>query len=163
MYETLSLLAALASAVAAVVGTWVAVAQWRASRPAAPARPPAPRSPAPPSPAPPRETAAGRPPGRGLTRTAAVAVTLGTVTAVSSALGDVVFGLQQQDSTSGQEALLSVLLGAAVLAGLAATLLGLVLIAAGLGKRQRKLVRLGLLAVVLSQTFWLATWLTTFL
>ncbi len=161
MYETLSLLAALASAVAAVIGTGVAVAQWRASRPKPPvaaAGPPAPRSPAPPS-----APAAGRPPGRGLARTAAVAVTLGTVTAVCSGLGDVVFGLQQQDSSSGQESLLNFLLGAAVLAGLVATLLGLVLIAAGLAKRQRRLVRLGLLAVVLSQTFWLATWLTTFL
>ncbi|WP_372664489.1 hypothetical protein [Amycolatopsis kentuckyensis] len=156
MYETLTLLSALVSAVAAVVGSWVAVAQWRASRPKPPVA--AARTPAPPS-----VPVAARPPGRGLARAAAVAVTLGTVTAVCSGLGDVVFGLQQQDSTSGQESLLSFLLGAAVLAGLAATLLGLVLIAAGLGKRQRRLVRLGLLAVVLSQTFWPATWLTTFL
>ena len=156
MYETLSLLAALASAVAAVIGTGVAVAQWRASRPKPPvasAGPPVPSS----------APVAARPPGRGLARTAAVAVTLGTVTAVCSGLGDVVFGLQQQDSSAGQESLLGFLLGAAVLAGLAATLLGLVLIAAGLGKRQRRPVRLGLLAVALSQTFWLATWLTTFL
>lgn len=153
MYETLSL---HSPAVAAVIGTGVAVAQWRASRPKPPVAAAGP-------PAPPSAPVAARPPGRGLARTPAVAITLGTVTAVCSGLGDVVFGLQQQDSTSGQEALLSVLLGAAVLAGLAATLLGLVLIAAGLGKRQRRLVRLGLLAVALSQTFWPATWLTTFL
>ncbi|MFJ9780144.1 hypothetical protein ACIRSS_11210 [Amycolatopsis sp. NPDC101161] len=82
---------------------------------------------------------AARRPGRGLARTAAVAITPGTVTAVCSGLG------------------------AAVLAGPAATLLGLVLIAAVLGKRQRRLVRLGLLAVALSRTFRPATWLTTFL
>lgn len=119
--------------------TGVAVAQWRASRPKPPSAAAGP-------PAPPSAPVAARPPGRGLARTAAVAITLGTVTVVCSGLGDVVFGLQRQDSTSGQEALLSVLLGAA-----------------GLGKRQRRLVRLGLLAVALSRTFRPATWLTTFL
>lgn len=154
MYEALSLLAALVSAVAAVIATWIAVAQWRASRPNLPAAAP-PQLPA----APPRPQA----PGRGLTRTAAVALALGAVTAVFSALGDLVFYAQQQDSSSGQETWLSILLGGAVLAGLVATLLGLFLIAAGLVKQRMRLARLGLLAVVLSQTFWLATWLTTFM
>lgn len=153
MYETLSLLAALVSAVAAVIATWISVAQWRASRP----NPPAPPRPSPA--APPRPRAAGR----GLTRTAAVALALGAVTAVFSGLGDLVFYAQQQESSPGQETWLSVLLGGAVLAGLVATLLGLFLVAAGLVKQRKRLVRLGLFAVVLSQTFWLATWLTTFM
>ncbi|MFI5587357.1 hypothetical protein ACIA5G_20075 [Amycolatopsis sp. NPDC051758] len=172
MNETLSLLAALVSAVAAVIGTGVSVAQWRASRPQPPVAPPAsrppasPRWPAPPqSPAPPRSPspAVAQPPGRGLARTAAVAVASAAVTAVFSALSDFVFWSQQQssDPDSGLETLLSVITGVVLLAALAAILLGLFVLAAGLVTRRNRLVRLGLLAVLLSQTLWPAIWLTT--
>jgi len=176
--ETLSLLAALVSAVAAVIGTGVSVAQWRASRPQPPVAPPASRPPAsprwpappqspapPPSLAPPRSPSAAveQPPGRGLARTAAVAVASAAVTAVFSALSDFVFWSQQQssDPDSGLETLLSVIVGVVLLAALAAILLGLFVLAAGLVTRRNRLVRLGLLAVLLSQTLWLAIWLTT--
>ncbi|MEU0796295.1 hypothetical protein ABZ342_40065 [Amycolatopsis sp. NPDC005961] len=158
MYEALSLLAALVSAVAAVVASWIAVAQWRLSRPGPPVIAPR-RS----SPAAPPQLPAARPAGRGLARAAAVAVALGAVTAVFSALGDLVFYAQQQESSPGQETWLSILLGTAILAGAGALLLGLFVLLAGLVKRHGRSTRLGLLAIVLSQTFWLATWLTTFM
>jgi hypothetical protein len=50
--------------------------------------------------------------------------------------------------------------GTAVFAALTALLLGLFVLVAGLVKRRKRIARLGLLAVVLSQTLWLAMWLT---
>ncbi|MEV6624850.1 hypothetical protein AB0M83_44015 [Amycolatopsis sp. NPDC051106] len=50
--------------------------------------------------------------------------------------------------------------GTAVFAALTALLLGLFVLVAGLVERRKRIARLGLLAVVLSQTLWLAMWLT---
>ncbi|MEU8638503.1 hypothetical protein AB0C38_40505 [Amycolatopsis sp. NPDC048633] len=164
MNETLSLLIGLINAIAAAVGAWIAVAQWRASRSKPPIAAPPPRAPAvtPRLPAPLRAPVAARQDGRILARTAAVAVAFGAVAAVFSALTDLVYGVEQ--SSDGEHgALLTVLASVLYLVALVAFLLGLFVLVAGLVKRRKRVVRLGLLAVLLSQTLWLAMWLTSFM
>lgn len=155
MNETLSLLAALVSAFAAVVGTGVSVAQWRASRPKPQVAPP-PRAPAARQlPAPPPAPAAAQPAGRKLARAAAVAVGAGAATAVFSALTDLVYWLQES-SEQEQGSLLVFLAGVTYLAALTAFLLGLFVLFAGLVKRRKRIAGLGALAVLLSLTLWFA-------
>ena len=161
MNETLSLLAALVSAVAAVIGTGVSVVQWRASRPKPPIAAPPSRAPAVPLrlPAPPPTAVAEQPAGRKLARAAAVAVAAGAGTAVFSALTDFGYWLQES-SGNDQGALLTFLASVTYLAALTALFLGLFVLVAGLVKRRGRIAELGLLAAALSQTIWLAMWLT---
>jgi membrane associated rhomboid family serine protease len=162
--ETLSVLIGLINAIAAAVGAWIAVAQWRASRSRPPITTPPPRASIAPAwlPAPAPTPVAPRQEGRKLARTAAVAVASGAVAAVFSALTDLVYGLEQAtDEEHGS--LLTVLASVLYLAALVAFLLGLFVLVAGLVKRRKRIARLGLLAVLLSQTLWLAMWLASFM
>ncbi|HEX8867068.1 MAG TPA: hypothetical protein VF821_15520 [Lentzea sp.] len=140
MNETVSLLAAVVSAIAAAIGTMVSVAQWRASRPAG-----APPVVAPVSdrPARDRPVAAPRAPGRGQARIAAVALVSGAITAVLAALGDLVFWVQQSAGPGNGHAwepVLSVLLGGGLLASAVAAVLGLSVVVAGLVTRRKRSV-----------------------
>jgi apolipoprotein N-acyltransferase len=157
--EFFSLLTGFFNTVVAGVGAWIAVTQWRASRAKPAVTAPPPRAPAAPArlPAPPPPAAAVEPPaGRKLARAASVAVAAGAGTAVFSALTDFVYWLQKSsDDEQG-----SLLVFLASVTYLTALLLGLFVLVAGLVKRRKRIARLGLLAVVLSQTLWLAMWLT---
>jgi hypothetical protein len=161
--EFFSLLTGFFNTVVAGVGAWIAVTQWRASRakPAVTAPPPrAPAAPAQlPAPPPPPAAVAEPPAGRKLARAASVAVAAGATTAVFSALTDFVYWLQGP-SDDEQGAPLVFLASVTYLAALTALFLGLFVLVAGLVKRRKRIARLGLLAVVLSQTLWLAMWLT---
>jgi hypothetical protein len=88
-------------------------------------------------------------------------MTAGALTAVLATLSDLLFWVQQQSDESGAEGIVNVVTAGSLLAALTALLTGLFVLAAGLVTRRRRLVRLGLLAVLLSQTLWLAIWLTT--
>jgi hypothetical protein len=159
--EFFSLLTGFFNTVAAVVGVWVAVRQWRASRPKPTVTAPPRRAPAGPLrlPAPPPAPVAEQPAGRKLARTAAVAVGVGAGTAVFSALTDFVYWLEKS-SDDEQAPLLVALAGITYLAALTGLFLGLFVLVAGLVKRRKRIARPGLLAVALSQTIWLAMWLT---
>jgi hypothetical protein len=161
--EFFSLLTGFFNTVVAGVGAWIAVTQWRASRAKPAVTAPPPRAPAAPAqlPAPPPRPAAVAEPqaGRKLARAASVAVAAGAGTAVFAALTDFVYWLQDS-SDDEQNALLVFFASLAYLAALTALLLGLFVLVAGLVKRRRRIARLGLLAAVLSQTLWLAMWLT---
>jgi hypothetical protein len=159
--EFFSLLTGFFNTVVAGVGAWIAVTQWRASRAKPAVTAPPPRAPAAPAqlPAPPPTAVAEPPAGRKLARAASVAVAAGATTAVFSALTDFVYWLQKS-SDDEQGALLVFLASVTYLAALTALFLGLFVLVAGLVKRRKRIARLGLLAVVLSQTLWLAMWLT---
>ncbi|GLY34297.1 hypothetical protein Amsp01_003210 [Amycolatopsis sp. NBRC 101858] len=161
MDEFFSLLTGFFNTVVAGVGAWVAVTQWRASRRKPQATAPPTRAPAAPArlPAPPPAAVAEPPAGRKLARAAAVAVGAGAATAVFSALTDFVYWLQES-SDNEQGALLTFLASVTYLAALTGLFLGLFVLVAGLVKRRKRIARLGLLAVLLSQTIWLAMWLT---
>ena len=161
MDEFFSLLTGFFNAVVAGLGAWVAVTQWRASRRKPQATAPPTRAPAGPPrlPAPPPAPITEPPAGRKLARAAAVAVGAGAATAVFSALTDFVYWLQES-SENEQGALLTFLASVTYLAALTGLLLGLFVLVAGLVKRRKRVARLGLLAVLLSQTIWLAMWLT---
>ncbi|MFJ7216112.1 hypothetical protein [Amycolatopsis sp. NPDC098790] len=162
MNEFLSVLTGLINAIAAAVGAWVAFAQWRASRAKRQVAAPPPRAPAgsPRLPAPPPAPAVEQPPGRKLARAAAVAVGAGAATSVFAALADFAFWLRERSSGDSDEGLLTFFGVMTYLAALTALLLGLFVLVAGLVKRRRRIAKLGLLAVALSQTLWLAMWLT---
>lgn len=153
MYEALTLVATLVSAIAAAIGTAVSVAQWRRSG--------APETPVTPEGGAVRRRPVQRTASRFLGRTTAVALVLGAVTAGFATLGEIVYWVQRAaDDGAAWEPLLDVALAGGLLAGVLGAVLAVVVVVTGLAKRNGRNVRLGVLAFALSMTIWLAFWLT---
>jgi hypothetical protein len=96
-------------------------------------------------------------------RIAVVAVALGTVCCVFTAVGQFGYWLQQAGGAEAGGPVVTALLNVALLVSVPGAILAISSVGLGLSRRRRPSLRLGALALVGCLTPWFAGWLTTVL